>query len=288
MRRWIYLSIAIVCSVPILSFAAQTEQDAYQELRRRLERTPYSAQEQRVLMAKSRLAMERGIASGDVMAVVREGSARGMDARYLERFLTMAIETEQEGLPSRPVLNKIQQGIAKGIPEQRIYDVALRTRDVVKSAGEVVDSVAQDKTRPEAPGERRRGIESVSVAFEAGIPAREITELGQKAVEKGLPFSRFARVIESLSNLREAGMPPDLAVRTARRLVILNYSEKGIARTEQEFLIMRKNGMSWQEAFTRMQSGAEQGLHGRNRGPMHGSGAGGGAGFRGGHGKGGK
>ena len=91
-------------------------------------------------------------------------------------------------------------------------------------------------------------------------------------------LSQFARAVESMANLKEAGMPRNLAVQTARQFVILDYSEKGMARQEIEMFSMRRSGWSWQDAFSRLHTGGERGTRDMGSPLQHESGAGGVAG----------
>jgi hypothetical protein len=106
----------------------------------------------------------------------------------------------------------------------------------------------------------------------------DIVELGQKAAEVKSSLAQFGRAADTLANLKEMGMPRDLALKAARKAVILNYSERGMARMERDLLTMRKSGMSWEDSFREMGAGMERGRGGMGGG----SGSGMGGGFGGG------
>jgi len=278
----IAFSITILLVTSITAFAAPPSGKAGDAIEQMMRQSAYTAQHRAMLMARVREALESGMSPDDVAALMRKGIAGPTDARTLDRYLALCIEAEQQGLPAQPVLNKILQGMAKGVPSERIITVAAKVKRTMEAAAGIVESAEQRGLQGSTSGKRKKAIETVSFALETGLPAEELTALSQKAVDKELPLARFTRVVESMVNLKAAGMPTDLVVRTARQFIILRYSEAGIARTEQELMRMKKDPMSWNRAFRRMQAGFGGTRGGTDGGLRHSSGSGGG------HGKGGK
>lgn len=278
----IAFSITILLVTSITAFAAPPSGKAGDAIEQMMRQSAYTTQHRAMLMARVREALESGMSPDDVAALMRKGIAGPTDARTLERYLALCIEAEQQGLPAQPVLNKILQGMAKGVPSERIITVAAKVKRTMEAAAGIVESAEQRGLQGSTSGKRKKAIETVSFALETGLPAGELTALSQKAVDKELSLARFTRVVESMVNLKAAGMPTDLVVRTARQFIILRYSEAGIARTEQELMRMKKDPMSWNRAFRRMQAGFGGTMGGTDGGLRHSSGSGGG------HGKGGK
>ena len=278
----IAFSITILLVTSITAFAAPPSGKAGDAIEQMMRQSAYTTQHRAMLMARVREALESGMSPDDVATLMRKGIAGPTDARTLERYLALCIEAEQQGLPAQPVLNKILQGMAKGVPSERIITVAAKVKRTMEAAAGIVESAEQRGLQGSTSGKRKKAIETVSFALETGLPAGELTALSQKAVDKELSLARFTRVVESMVNLKAAGMPTDLVVRTARQFIILRYSEAGIARTEQELMRMKKDPMSWNRAFRRMQAGFGGTMGGTDGGLRHSSGSGGG------HGKGGK
>ncbi|HAK59418.1 MAG TPA: hypothetical protein DCO77_03405 [Nitrospiraceae bacterium] len=278
----IALSITIVLVTSVTAFATPPGGKAGDAIEQMMRQSSYTTQNRAMLMAKTREAFKYGMSPDDVAAMVRKGIAGPTDARTLGRYLALCIEAEQQGLPVQPVLNKILQGMAKGVPSERIITVAVKVKRTMEAAAGIVESAEQRGLQGSTSKERKKAIETISFALETGLPAGELSALSHKAIDKDLPFARFTRVVESMANLKAAGMPGDLVVRTARQFIILRYSEAGIARTEQELMRMKKDHMSWDRAFRRMQAGFGESSGGMDGGFRHSPGSGGG------HGKGGK
>ena len=274
----IALSITILLVPSIAAFAAPPSEKAGDAIEQLVRKSAYTTQHRAMLMAKAREALESGMSPDDVAALVRKGIAGPTDARTVDRYLALCIEAEQQGLPAQPVLNKILQGMAKGVPSGRIIAVAVQVKRTMEAAAGIVESAEQRGLQGSTSRKRRKAIEAVSFALEAGLPSGELSALSHKAVDNGLPLARFTRVVESMSNLKAAGMPTDLVVRTARQFIILKYSEAGIARTEQELMRMKQDPMSWDRAFRRMQAGFGGSSGGMDGGLRHSPGSGGGHG----------
>ena len=119
---------------------------------------------------------------------------------------------------------------------------------------------------------RRRGRRALAGALERGcLPAISLNS-DKKAAEVKSSLSQFSRAVGPWRTWKEMGMPRDLALKAARKAVILNYSERGMARMERDLLTMRKSGMSWEDSF---RDGRRYGaLPGRHGGAGSGSGMG--------------
>jgi hypothetical protein len=279
MMRKVFISMALALMVVAAgqAQAAPGGQGGLRDIRQSVEASSLSGEQKDALTQAAREAVEAGVPHEDVAIIVTGGLSRGADVHALTRFLAIARDVQAQGLPVRPVLNKIEQGSAKGVPPERIIEVVGRVRaDLVTATGMVNEVVAQGLA-VNAPEEKKGAVEALAGALERGAPAGDIVELGQKAAEVKISLSQFGRAVDTLANLKEMGMPRDLALKAARKAVILNYSERGMARMERDLLTMRKSGMSWEDSFREMGAGMERGRGGTG-GAGPGSGMGGGFG----------
>ncbi len=239
--------------------------DALAEVGRIAAEAGYAAEVRTELMAKAREALEQGVLPQDVAALVRTGAGRNTEGDQIARYLALAAETKRAGLPEGPVLNRIHQGIAKGAPADKVLLVAGQVKANLTAAGSLVDRAAAQGLASGGQEERSRAIRAAALAIETGFAAGDLEKIGGLAAREELAMRQFARALEAMTNLRETGMPMDLAVQTARRFVILGYSEKGMAREEINLLRMHESGASWGDAFRQFQSEYERGP--RREGP---------------------
>ncbi len=228
------------------------------------------------VMQKAREAIARDVPAEDVLTIVKSAAAHGMDGRSIERLLSLCLETRVEGLPVGPVLSRIEQGVAKGVPAERIVSVTERLRSSLRTAHGIVLDASARGMREQATGERVQAVERVAAALEADIPYQELADMGGKAAVSGISAAQFGRAVAAVTNLKEAGMPRDLAIKTGRQAIILRFSEQGIGRMERAAIEMRRSGMSWERAFTEMNDDMGRGERGRGGMQDRGPGAGGG------------
>jgi hypothetical protein len=279
MRKvFIFMALALMAAAAGQAQAAPGGQGGLRDIRQSVEASSLSGEQKAALTQSAREAMEAGVPHEDVAVIVTGGLARGADVQTLTRFLAVARDVQAQGLPVRPVLNKIEQGSAKGVPPERIIEVVGRVRANLVTATGMVNGVVALGLAVNAPEEKKGAVEALAGALERGVPAGDIVELGQKAAEVKSSLAQFGRAADTLANLKEMGMPRDLALKAARKAVILNYSERGMARMERDLLTMRKSGMSWEDSFREMGAGMERGRGGMGGG----SGSGMGGGFGGG------
>jgi hypothetical protein len=183
---------------------------------------------------------------------------RVADAKFVS-FLTLAGEA-QKGLPTHLVLNKILEGLAKGAADDLIKTQAELTLKHLESAAAIVNNAVSAGVLEAAPRERVRANEATAVLLDIGISQEEIAGLGRDAAGKKIPLPWFSRTMEAMANLIGGGMPSDLAVRTARILILDRYSEKFIGTVEGELLYWRENKYNWTDAFYRFHSGCRPGM----------------------------
>lgn len=279
MRKvFISIALAFMAAAAGQAQAAPGGPGGLLDIQRSVETSSLSGEQKAALTQAAREAVEAGVPHEDVAIIVTGGLSRGADVQTLTRFLAVARDVQAQGLPVRPVLNKIEQGTAKGVPPERIIEVVGRVRANLVTAAGMVNEVAAQGLAVSVPEEKKGAVEALAGALERGVPAGDIVELGQKAAEVKISLSQFGRAVDTLANLKEMGMPRDLALKAARKAVILNYSERGMARMERDLLTMRKSGMSWEDSFREMGAGMERGRGGTGGG----SGSGMGGGFGGG------
>jgi hypothetical protein len=197
------------------------------------------------------------------------GAAQGPSDQELEErlasarsalFLTLAGEAQRKGLPARTVLNKILEGLVKGVTDDLVRTQAELNLKHLEAAAAIINSAILAGVKEEAPRERVRASEAAAMLLDIGIPQEEITALGRDAAEKKIRLPWFSRTMEAMANLIGGGMPPDLAVRTARILILDRYAEKFIGTVEGELFYWRENKYNWTDAFYRFHSGCRPGM----------------------------
>ncbi len=82
------------------------------------------------ILTKADRAIAAGIPDEDVSIIITRGLSQGVESRHIEGFLETATKTKEQNLPVRLVLDRIEQGLAKGVPAEKVSGVTQRGRQI--------------------------------------------------------------------------------------------------------------------------------------------------------------
>ena len=283
------LAAAFVVVAASLSGPAAAAADGDSSLRA-VEAAPLSGEEKQVLGGQVRAALQAGVPPEDVDIIVTRSMGRGSSAAALGRFLETSADVARQGLPARPVLDRIEQGLSKGVPPERIDGAAKSLAGGLAQAKPLVDGLLKNGMSAGTGGAKDAALESVARAHERSISTAAMQGLGEAVRAEGQSLDQFERAVRTLSFLAGNGVPADRAERMVRECIDRNLSERGYARLERTVNDMVRQGRSMddivREADREVREGRGAG-EGRDSGGKQDRGAGGGrdAGGRGGRGR---
>ena len=113
-------------------------------------------------------------------AITRLGSAQGRSENEITPLLDHVSKAGERGLPTESLLNKMREGLAKGVEPKRIDPVLRQMTSRLESAHEVLEEA---KGRGMAEGNRQRALETLAEAFARGATVDEVRELSRLAQE---------------------------------------------------------------------------------------------------------
>jgi hypothetical protein len=207
-----------------------------------LERSGLSSPDRSLIADRAREAVRTGLPAEDVEIIIIRALDRGADAAALERFLDTPLRMQQQGLPVRPVLDRIEQGLSKGVPPVRIDAAARRLADGLARARPVIDGLLQAGLAPGPRGTRDAAIESIARADEQSVPESLVHSTGETARQQGQSLTQFERAVRALTFLAGAGVPPDAAGRIVRSGMERGWSDRDFGRLERRVSDMAREG----------------------------------------------
>lgn len=147
----------------------------------------------------------------ELAALSRLGEAKGRSADDMKRLLEQAQRAEARGLPSESLLDKIKEGLAKGIDSGRIEQrLATMVSHMEQADALLKETGAISGGRP-TPGGRERALEVLGEALERGVTPgevravhRAIGEGGREVLADTLAFGG-----KGMALMKEGGLPPD-------------------------------------------------------------------------------
>jgi hypothetical protein len=286
--------ILLLLSSPLLGFAADDRHAV--AIDRALKASSLSRTEQAEVHARAASAISAGVPAEDVEVIVTRATGRGMDAGIINRFLDLGASAKKDGLPVGPVLDRIEQGLSKGVPAERIQVASDRLAQKLAEARSVVDGLIRAGIKPRAGAERDAAIASSARALEKNMTSRDIEKIGAAVQGKKGSLGLLSGAVDTAAYFTGSGMQP----KTASRLVG-SAIEKGYSARDLDSLVKRmdnemRRGMKAEDIATKMEREGMKGEREMERQEMqqemkggHGSGSGpsgmGGMGGMGGRGR---
>ncbi len=116
----------------------------------------------------------------DREAITRLGSAQGRSENEITPLLDHVSKAGERGLPTESLLNKMREGLAKGVEPKRIDPVLRQMTSRLESAHEVLEEA---KGRGISEGNRQRAVETMAEALARGATVDEVRELSRLSQE---------------------------------------------------------------------------------------------------------
>ncbi len=142
----------------------------------------------------------------DREAITRLGSAQGRSENEITPLLDHVSKAGERGLPTESLLNKMREGLAKGIEPKRIDPVLRQMTSRLESAHEVLEEA---KGRGLSEGNRQRAIETMAEALSRGATVDEVRELSRLSQEGRHKATQeeLAAGAKSLAVMKEGRIP---------------------------------------------------------------------------------
>ena len=132
------------------------------------------------LMVVLATASAEPLSSQDREAITRLGSSQGRSANEITPLLEQVNKAGERGFPTESLLNKVKEGLAKGIEPGRIDPVLRQMTSRLESAHEALEEA---KGRGMSEGNRQRALETMAEAFARGATVDEVRELSRLSQE---------------------------------------------------------------------------------------------------------
>ena len=226
--------IAIAAVIVLTASAAAAEHELPAAVRDAIGQTRYSTEERNTLSTQAERAIRAGIPADDVATIITRSNSRGADSATARQFLDTAAKTQEQGLPARPVLNRIQQGLAKGVPADQVAAATDRLAGRLQDARPIVDRVVESGVSAGSGKDRDYAMETVARALEKSVPHEAIAGAGTRVRDRKGSVALFDKSVGTMSSLVENGMEPASAARIVQDAISRGSSEKDLSKLERE------------------------------------------------------
>ena len=141
-----------------------------EQARSAVERSGLPRESKTGILTKADRAVAAGIPAEDVSIIITRGLEQGVAGKHVEGFLETATRTKEQNLPVRPVLDRMEQGLAKGVPPGKIAGVTQRLSDNLAAARPMVSKLETAGIRATGAKGSDDAVETVARALERSIP----------------------------------------------------------------------------------------------------------------------
>ena len=170
----------------------------------------YSAFQTSMLLKSAQNLLDAGISYEDTEEILENSIENSLNAYNIKKVFDVILETQEEGLPSEPLINKVNEGFAKNVDDNVIIEAVSSKAENLKTASEILDEA-------EAKGlEINDGDELLQVltdGLENDVPENSLSWLIESATSEGKSIQEISEISEEFSNLSlmaaDIGLTPE-------------------------------------------------------------------------------
>jgi hypothetical protein len=252
--------LLLLLALPTWAFAAEERRgDAISGI---LQSSSLSQAEQAGLRSRAAAAVSGGVPAEDVEIIVSRAVQRGADAGTINRFLDVSLSAKKEGLPIGSILDRVEQGLSKGVPPERIAGAAQQLAQKLEAARPVVDDLIRSGVKPGQRNGRDAAIEATARAFEKAIPAQDLKEIGAAVRDQKGSLRLYTNAANTAAYFAGSGMSAKTSSNLVRSAVEKGYTERDLDGMVRQIDDTMRGGMRAEDAAMQMERQGMEGGHG--------------------------
>ena len=156
-----FASLAVTCVMLLAAALSAGAQEAgwkqLDEARLSVDKSSLTREAKLDILTKADRAVNAGIPPEDVAVIIARGLKEGVESAKISGFLETAARVKEQNLPARLVLDRIEQGLSKGVPAERIAAVVQGLAGKLAAARPIVNTLVE--------AQRKAIIGSLDIVF---------------------------------------------------------------------------------------------------------------------------
>lgn len=198
--------------------------------------------------------MAEPLSDQDREAITRLGATQGHLANELDPLLEQVSKAGERGIPTAPLVNKVKEGLAKGIEPKRIDPVIRQMTSRFETAHEVLEEA---RSHGVTEGNRQRAMETLAEAFARGATKDEVRDLLRHSQEGKHRTTQdvLAAGAKSLAVMKEGHIPSKDGSALVGEGIRQGYRASELLDLSRE---VKRRGSDFQEGRTSLQHLREQ------------------------------
>lgn len=158
----------------------------------------YSAFQTTMLLKTAQDLLEAGILFEDTRGIIENSVAKTIDAYSVKKVFDILLETKNDNLPTEPLINKINEGLAKNVNKNTIISVISTKAENLKQANEILTAAQQEGLKINGSEEI---VEILANSLENDVPQESLSWLLKMGTEEGRSIEEITEISEELSYL---------------------------------------------------------------------------------------
>jgi len=211
------------------------------------------------ILTKADQAVAAGIPAEDVSIIITRGLDQGVESRHIEGFLETATRAKGQGLPVRLILDRTEQGLAKGVAPEKISGVTQRLSGHLTAAKPIVNKLESEGIRAPHLKVSDDAVETVARAMEKSIPQDAIMKTGEKVRDRKGSLGLFNRAVDTMTTFAGSGMTAGQAANMVHTAVDKGYSEGDLEAMERYMVNELRKDRPMNDVVSGMNSRMERG-----------------------------
>ena len=193
--------LALIVFIVSFAFAAEepTIDEQLEQLRNILDSSSaYSAFQTTMLLKSAQDLIESGIVFEDTRGIIENSIDNSFDAYSIKKVFDVILETQQENLPTGPLINKMNEGFAKNADKAIIISVISTKAENLKKAAIILNEARQEGLEING-GEEMFNI--LADGLENDVPDESLSWLVKTGTAEGKSILEISEISEELSYL---------------------------------------------------------------------------------------
>lgn len=206
------MTFFVILSLTISVFSTETTtiNEQIEQLKGIIDSSSYSAFQSRMILNTAQDLLESGIPFEDTKNIIENSIEESFDAYSVKKVFDVILETQQEGLSTEPLINKINEGFAKNANKSVIISVISTKAENLKKANEILNEARQEGLKINGGEEM---VEILADSLENDVPQESLSWLLKTGTSEGKSIEEISEISEELSYLSlmayDSGLSPE-------------------------------------------------------------------------------
>jgi len=243
----ILMIIITVCLIPSSSIWAEQSETSpsLQQISEIIDSYPnISSFKADQLLKEAEKAIQSGISTEDTREIIQKSLENEGNPYTIISLLSLLSDVKKDNLPTSPLINKIEEGLAKGVaPAKIIVSIREKSENLYFAKYLVEQSFLEEADIRD----KSEAIEILANSFAPNITEDMITDIFTEAIYNKKDIEDIAGAITALSNLLNLEISDTSARVITKDLLNEGYNSKDMAILTSVITFAKKNGLSVSE-----------------------------------------